>query len=223
MSGLSEVDCSGCGRHHTLSAEQARKQRVVRCACGQFVRMDRALIEQRSEPAPAPRVELSEARPGLEAELGSLAKLPVLAHPPRVAQASLSGTERKSELPAATRDSTAAASAPRATLASGHSGRAASAHANPPGPNQRCWPPACTGFELRCSHGARHIAASDRRRRSLLQRATALAHGLAGAAIVRRRFRLGRVLGSHVARASATTAACALALAVAGRGRPLAR
>ncbi|MEO6601677.1 MAG: hypothetical protein ABIQ16_17505, partial [Polyangiaceae bacterium] len=59
MSGVYEVDCDGCGRRHVTSAEQARKQRVVRCACGQFVRLDRGLVELRSEPAPAPPVTLT--------------------------------------------------------------------------------------------------------------------------------------------------------------------
>lgn len=61
MSGEYEVGCDGCGQRHVTSAEQARKQRVVRCACGQFVRLDRALVERRSEPAPAARVELASA------------------------------------------------------------------------------------------------------------------------------------------------------------------
>ncbi len=57
-----EVGCSGCGARHALSPEQARQQRVVRCSCGQFVRMDRALVEPRSDPAPAP-VTASETTP----------------------------------------------------------------------------------------------------------------------------------------------------------------
>ena len=55
MSGLHEVDCSGCGRRHVTSGEQARKQRVLRCECGQFVRLDRAL---RSEPTPPPPIAI---------------------------------------------------------------------------------------------------------------------------------------------------------------------
>jgi uncharacterized protein DUF4339 len=54
MSGLLEVDCSGCGRRHVTNGEQARKLRVLRCECGQFVRLDRALAERRSEPTPPP-------------------------------------------------------------------------------------------------------------------------------------------------------------------------
>jgi len=60
MSGLHEVDCSGCGRRHVTSGEQARKLRVLRCECGHFVRLDRALAERRSEPTPPP-VELPSA------------------------------------------------------------------------------------------------------------------------------------------------------------------
>ncbi|HKO46280.1 MAG TPA: DUF4339 domain-containing protein [Polyangiaceae bacterium] len=60
MSGLHEVDCSGCGRRHVTSGEQARKERVLRCDCGHFVRLDRAVAERRSEPAPPP-VELVRA------------------------------------------------------------------------------------------------------------------------------------------------------------------
>jgi hypothetical protein len=60
MSGLDEVDCSGCGRRHVTDAEQARKLRVLRCDCGQFVRLDRALAERRSESAP-PLVEFARA------------------------------------------------------------------------------------------------------------------------------------------------------------------
>ena len=56
------VECDGCGQRHGTSAEQARKQRVVRCECGQFVRLDRALTELRSEPAPvAVQPELTAA------------------------------------------------------------------------------------------------------------------------------------------------------------------
>jgi hypothetical protein len=61
MSGLHEVDCSGCGRRHVTNGEQARKQRVLRCECGQFVRLDRALADRRSEPTPPP-VEIASAR-----------------------------------------------------------------------------------------------------------------------------------------------------------------
>jgi len=61
MSGLHEVDCSGCGRRHVTNGEQARKQRVLRCECGQFVRLDRALAERRSEPTPPP-VEIASTR-----------------------------------------------------------------------------------------------------------------------------------------------------------------
>jgi uncharacterized protein DUF4339 len=37
-----------------MSAARARSQRVLRCECGQFVRLDRTLAETRSDPAPAP-------------------------------------------------------------------------------------------------------------------------------------------------------------------------
>ncbi len=63
MSGLQEVDCSGCGRRHVTSGEQARKLRVLRCDCGHFVRLDRALAERRSEPAAPPPIESPIARP----------------------------------------------------------------------------------------------------------------------------------------------------------------
>ena len=116
MSGLHEVDCSGCGRRHTLSAEQARKQRVLRCSCGQFVRMDRALPDLRSDPAPAPQARPSEPAPAPapRSELtdsddaddeqthvvDSLSALAALGNKaPRAPQASLSGAERKSQPP----------------------------------------------------------------------------------------------------------------------------
>src|SRR5438445_9071501 len=54
MSGLHEVACGACGRRHVMSAARARAQRVLRCNCGQFVRLDRTLAETRSDPAPAP-------------------------------------------------------------------------------------------------------------------------------------------------------------------------
>ena len=54
MTGLHEVDCGACGKRHVMSAARARSQRVLRCDCGQFVRLDRALTETRSDPAPAP-------------------------------------------------------------------------------------------------------------------------------------------------------------------------
>jgi hypothetical protein len=104
MSGLHEVDCSACGRRHTLSAEQARKQRVLRCTCGQFIRMDRALTERRSEPAPAPtpapQIELADADAEDEQThlLSSLAAVAALSKQ-RAPQPSLSGAERKSQPP----------------------------------------------------------------------------------------------------------------------------
>jgi len=61
MSGLHEVDCSGCGRRHVTNGEQARKLRVLRCDCGHFVRLDRTLAERRSEPTPAPPIEIGVA------------------------------------------------------------------------------------------------------------------------------------------------------------------
>src|SRR6478736_210050 len=61
MSGLHEVDCNGCGRRHVTNGEQARKQRVLRCDCGHFVRLDRAFADRRSEPTPPP-VEIASLR-----------------------------------------------------------------------------------------------------------------------------------------------------------------
>lgn|GEM_PF-1011242 len=61
MSGLHEVDCNGCGRRHVTNGEQARKQRVLRCDCGYFVRLDRPFADRRSEPTPPP-VELASLR-----------------------------------------------------------------------------------------------------------------------------------------------------------------
>src|SRR5450432_4379850 len=54
MTGLHEVACGACGRRHVMSAARAREQRVLRCECGEFVRLDRALPESPSDPAPAP-------------------------------------------------------------------------------------------------------------------------------------------------------------------------
>src|SRR4051812_43578782 len=95
MSGVYEVECIGCGQRHGTSAEQARKQRVVRCSCGQFVRLDRGLIELRSEPAPAPapRAEESEEEEATHM-LSSLSAVAALGHPvrgshPRATQASI--------------------------------------------------------------------------------------------------------------------------------------
>ncbi len=103
MSDLHEVACSGCGKHHVLNAEQARKQRVLRCECGQFVRMDRALPDLRSDPAPAPAVEAPEATPEGDEEqthmLASLAAVSAMSHKARATQASLSGHERPSQPP----------------------------------------------------------------------------------------------------------------------------
>src|SRR6201999_684788 len=62
MSGLHEVACGACGKRHVMSAARARAQRVLRCECGQFVRLDRALPEERhSDPVPAPNGELPDA------------------------------------------------------------------------------------------------------------------------------------------------------------------
>jgi hypothetical protein len=61
MSGLDEVDCTGCGRRHVTNGEQARKERVLRCDCGRFVRLDRASATRRSEPAPPPPIEILRA------------------------------------------------------------------------------------------------------------------------------------------------------------------
>src|SRR6188768_1836530 len=68
MSGLDEVDCSGCGRRHVTNGEQARKLRVLRCECGHFVRLDRALAERRSQPALAAPIEFTSAREEEHAE-----------------------------------------------------------------------------------------------------------------------------------------------------------
>jgi GYF domain 2 len=42
---LHEVVCAGCSRKHVMSESRAREQRVMRCDCGQFVRLDRGLSE----------------------------------------------------------------------------------------------------------------------------------------------------------------------------------
>ena len=72
MSGQHEVDCNGCGRHYQASFEQARKQRVLRCACGQFVRLDRALKERLSDPAQSAATDLESAMGGSREEQASL-------------------------------------------------------------------------------------------------------------------------------------------------------
>ncbi|MEO7033579.1 MAG: GYF domain-containing protein [Polyangiaceae bacterium] len=100
MSELHEVDCSGCGKRHVLSAEQASKERVVRCDCGQLVRMDRALPDLHSDPAPAPTGEFAHAAPEAVAQqthlLGSLAAGSGMSGQARATQVSLSGQERSS-------------------------------------------------------------------------------------------------------------------------------
>jgi len=60
MSGLHEVDCGGCGRRHVTNGEQARKLRVLRCDCGYFVRLDRAVADRRSQPSPPPAFDLAK-------------------------------------------------------------------------------------------------------------------------------------------------------------------
>jgi GYF domain 2 len=91
MSGVYEVVCDGCGQRQVTSAEQARRKRVVRCVCGQFVRLDRALPELRSEPAPAQPVALAPAAEGEEEEathmLSSLAAVAALSGGSRGSQA----------------------------------------------------------------------------------------------------------------------------------------
>src|SRR5450432_2826352 len=62
MTGLHEVACGACGRRHVMSAARAREQRVLRCECGQFVRLDRALTDGQSDPAPAPLPVATPAR-----------------------------------------------------------------------------------------------------------------------------------------------------------------
>jgi hypothetical protein len=42
---LHEVVCNGCNRGHVMSEARAREQRVLRCDCGHFVRLDRGLGE----------------------------------------------------------------------------------------------------------------------------------------------------------------------------------
>lgn len=61
MSGTQHVDCNHCGRRFTTTAEQARKERVLRCACGQYVRIDHAFPELRSEPIASRTVEVAVA------------------------------------------------------------------------------------------------------------------------------------------------------------------
>src|SRR6187402_1969674 len=61
MSGTQQVDCNHCGRRFTTTVEQARKERVLRCACGQFVRIDHAFPELRSEPVASRSVEVAVA------------------------------------------------------------------------------------------------------------------------------------------------------------------
>ncbi|MEO8901299.1 MAG: DUF4339 domain-containing protein [Polyangiaceae bacterium] len=105
MSELHEVDCSGCGKRHVLSAEQARTQRVVRCDCGQFVRMDRALPDLRSDPAPAPTGQRADAAPETGAQpthrLDWPAAVSTTKGHARATQVSLSGQELPSRPPRA--------------------------------------------------------------------------------------------------------------------------
>ena len=102
MSGLLEVDCSGCGRRHVTNAEQARKERVLRCECGQFLRLDRALAERRSEPAAPSAVERSRRDAQEEDEethmLDSLAAVAAMSgrSRPRSPQPSVADRERNS-------------------------------------------------------------------------------------------------------------------------------
>jgi len=97
MSGRHEVDCAGCGRRHAASAEQARAQRVVRCSCGQFVRLDHGLAEVRSDPAPPPPVVIRNADDDDERThlLDSLSAVAALSHGlrARAPEPSLSGAE----------------------------------------------------------------------------------------------------------------------------------
>ncbi|HEY4106475.1 MAG TPA: DUF4339 domain-containing protein [Polyangiaceae bacterium] len=86
MSGLHEVACGTCGKRHVMSAARARAQRVLRCECGQFVRLDRALPEERrSDPAPAPPGELAEAYDDEETHMfSSLEEIAAMRSSPRV-------------------------------------------------------------------------------------------------------------------------------------------
>jgi GYF domain 2 len=113
MSGVYEVGCDGCGQRHVTSAEQARKQRVVRCACGQFVRLDRALVELRSEPAPAHPVALPNADEGEEAThmLSSLAAVAALGGASR-------GSHGRASLASIHEDERGSRPVPRGTLRS---------------------------------------------------------------------------------------------------------
>lgn len=101
MSGLHEVDCNGCGRRHVTNGEQARKQRVLRCDCGYFVRLDRSFPDRRSEPTPPP-VEIASLRAdALEEEdathmMNSHTAAAILGGRSRSAQPSSSDDERMS-------------------------------------------------------------------------------------------------------------------------------
>lgn len=102
MPGLLEVDCRRCGRRHALSAEQVRVERVVRCPCGQFIRMDRALPERRSEPVPSGERPLPpDADEEQTRTLASRAAASVMSGAARATQVSLSGHERSSQPPRA--------------------------------------------------------------------------------------------------------------------------
>jgi hypothetical protein len=61
MSGLHEVACDGCGRRFETSDEQASTHRVLRCACGQFVRFDPSSLEPRAGSLPPQAAELADA------------------------------------------------------------------------------------------------------------------------------------------------------------------
>ncbi|MET0793642.1 MAG: DUF4339 domain-containing protein [Polyangiaceae bacterium] len=118
MSGEYEVECDGCGQRHGTSPDEARKQRVTRCGCGRFVRLDRALVELRSDPAP-PRPSAPVSANGVEDDeathmLTSLAAVAALGggSRARATQASIHEEERGSRpLPRGTLRSLASSSA----------------------------------------------------------------------------------------------------------------
>jgi hypothetical protein len=66
MSGLHEDACGGCGRRFETSVETDSTHRVLRCACGQSVRVDTESLELGAEPGPASAVSDPEQRRSLE-------------------------------------------------------------------------------------------------------------------------------------------------------------
>src|SRR5450432_1247616 len=114
MTGLHEVACGACGKRHVMSAARARSQRVLRCDCGQFVRLDRTLAESRSDPAPAPApdTELADAFDDEETHMfSSLEDIAALRPYPNAATARTSIYEEDDA--AATRVASSAVNLPR--------------------------------------------------------------------------------------------------------------